>query len=74
MNKVRGNYKNMPENKAAGWICVGCTQEAELNSHIMTCKAYEDDRSGLNMDTDRGLVEYFRKVMVRRSDIMSEKE
>ena len=40
MNKVRGNYKNMPENKAAGWICVGCTQEAELNSHIMTCKVW----------------------------------
>ena len=64
----------MPESRAANWKCVGCKLEVELNSHVMSCNAYEDDKSGLDMSTDRGLVEFFRKVMKRRSDILAEKE
>ena len=74
MNKIRGNYKNMSEHKAARWLCVGCQLEVEVNSHILSCKFYEDDQAGLELDTDRGLVEFFRRVMKKRMDILDEKK
>ena len=74
MNKIRGNYKNMATNKQAGWRCVGCNIEVELNSHVMICGAYEDDRSDLEMNTDKGIVEFFRRVMKRRMTILDEED
>ena len=74
MIKLRGNYKNMPSNKAAGWLCIGCNSAIEVNSHIMTCNFYEDDKSGLDLDTDKGLVEFFRRVMEKRRVTLDEKE
>ena len=74
MNKIRGNYKNMRDNKTARWLCVGCNVEVEVNSHIRSCKFYEDDKSGLDLDTDQGLVEFFRRVMKKRMHILDKKE
>ena len=74
MNKIRGNYKNMATNKQAGWRCVGCNLEVELNSHVMICGAYEDDRSDLEMNTDKGIVEFFRRVMKKRMTIMDDED
>ena len=59
LNKIRGNYKNMKIHKEVGWICVGCKQSIEVNSHIMSCVAYEDEKLGLDMESDKGLVEFF---------------
>ena len=72
MNKIRGNFKNIPGNRAAGWTCVGCKLAVEVNSHIMTCSYYEEDKFGLNLDTDKGLVDFFRRVMDRRQDILED--
>ena len=46
MNKIRGNYKNDFNMVKDGVMCVGCGKVEEVNSHLVTCQAYEDLRTG----------------------------
>ena len=68
MNKLRGNYRNGGQSKDL--VCVGCKMNSEVNSHVMECREYEEERSGLDMSDDRGIVEYFRRVMDKRRKTM----
>ena len=59
----KGNFKNLYKNSNLNWV--GCGQEVDDQAHATQCPAYEDLREGLNLQHDRDLVVYFRKVMQR---------
>ena len=37
----------------------------------MSCAVYEDAKLGLDMETDKGIVEFFRRVMKKRDSILT---
>ena len=44
--------------------CEACSSgEAESQSHVLRCTAYDGIRDGLDMNNDKDLVTYFREVM-----------
>ena len=59
---MKGKYKN------GDYSCLGCGDEAtvEDQSHILRCPAYRDSRQGLDLDDDKDVVKYFRRVMMLR--------
>ena len=40
----------------------------------MSCAVYEDAKLGLDMETDKGIVEFFRRVMKKRDSILTDEE
>ena len=62
----RDNFHNMHKNTSLN--CVGCGVEVDDQAHSMQCPAYDDLREGLDMGKDQDLIEFFRKVMDRRSE------
>ena len=51
------------------YVCMGCEQEKEVNSHVLVCPAYAHFRNGLvTNDSDTELLQYFCKVMESRSE------
>ena len=62
----KGNFKNLYKNTNLN--CVGCGQEVDDQTHATQCPAYDDLREGLNLQQDRDLVAFFRKVMQRRNN------
>ena len=62
----RDNFHNMHKNTSLN--CVGCRVEVDDQAHSMQCPAYDDLREGLDMGKDQDLIEFFRKVMDRRSE------
>jgi hypothetical protein len=59
---MKGSYKN------GDFSCLGCGDMASVEdqSHVIRCPAYSDIRQGLDMQEDKDLVKYFRKVMLVR--------
>ena len=62
----KGNFKNLYKNSNLN--CVGCGQEVDDQAHATQYPAYDDLREGINLQHDRDLVVYFRKVMQRRNE------
>ena len=60
----KGNFKNMFKHQSLN--CEGCGMEVDTQAHAMECLAYADLRDGKDMNSDRDLVNFFRKVMERR--------
>ena len=57
------------------WTCEGCSggikQDGvrDTQSHILTCQGYADLRSDKNLDSDKGLVDYFEAVIKQRLNL-----
>ena len=70
---IPGNFKNRYRVKGSeneGLICDQC-QEGEIftQSHCLTCPAWSDLRSGLELTNISDLVTFFRKLLVERAKV-----
>ena len=66
---VQMNFKGHPAYKANGWKCNHCNVP-DTQEHIVECEKYQSLRENLNLDSDKGLVDYFRKVMDARQTLI----
>ena len=59
---MKGSYKG------GAYSCLGCGDKASVEdqSHVIRCPAYSDIRQGLDMEEDKDVVQYFRRVMIVR--------
>ena len=74
---IRMNFPSDKKFAAELWSCPACRDDPQdligpldrrdTQQHVMACEAYADLRLGKDLDTDQGLVDYFRQVIARRS-------
>ena len=69
MLNVKFNYKHMPQNEKSLWLCDSCQISIESQSHIMWCPAYSELRAGKNINDDKDLIEYVKKVLKIREKL-----
>ena len=62
---VRMHFKSDNVNTMNLWRCYNCSR-VDTIAHIKFCDSYADLRSGLDLDNDQHLVNYFRDVIKRR--------
>ena len=63
---IQANYKGDPEFRANNWKCQEC-QVLDTQDHVVRCPVYLNLRTGKDLENDKDLVEYFRKVINIRS-------
>ena len=63
---VQANYKGDPDFRANNWKCQEC-QVLDTQDHVVRCPVYLNLRTGKDLENDKDLVEYFRKVINIRS-------
>ena len=66
MVNVKFNYNSDLANTASLWRCKSCQTSIDTQNHIMWCPSYSELREGKNIDNDKDLIEYVRKVMIIR--------
>ena len=67
---------NFPSDKLFAkqlWACDGCTGDSDVGvrdtqHHILYCRAYDEFRKGKDLSNDADLVDYFSKVLKKRSE------
>ena len=59
---VQMNFKGEPKYIKNGWKCQDC-DTPDTQDHILRCPCYQQLRVGKNLDSDKDLVQYFRKVI-----------
>ena len=66
MVECKGNMKG--QYKDGDYTCPGCnvSGSVEDQSHILRCSAYEEFRRGLDLEKKEDVIQYFRKVMMKR--------
>merc|ERR1712113_1227927 len=70
MTNLKFNYKNNREYSKDLWVCHSCQNGSiESQNHILFCHAYSELREGKNINKDKDLVEYIRKVMIIRDQL-----
>ena len=69
MLNLKFNYKHMPQNEKSLWLCDSCQISIESQSHIMWCPAYSELRVGKNINDDKDLIEYVKKVLKIRENL-----
>ena len=67
VEKIPGNYKNMYKKNKEGLRCSHCQEQVMTQSHCVTCPGMEELRDGLDLDTMRDMITFFRRVMSDRS-------
>ena len=67
VEKIPGNYKNMYKNNKEGLRCSHCQEQVMTQRHCVTCPGMEELRDGLDLDTMRDMIIYFRRIMSGRS-------
>ena len=64
------NFRNDRRNSQLNWICESCENSCiESQSHIMWCEAYSYLRDGLDLKSDKDLVNYFTEVATIRQEL-----
>ena len=64
MVQCKMNFSSKRSNIERAWKCDSCMSGAiDTQSHILYCEAYKPLREGKSLESDRDLVEYFRKVI-----------
>ena len=64
---IQMNYKGNPEYKSNEWKCNHCNLP-DTQEHVLQCDLYKSLRKNVNLDSDKGLVEYFRNVLKLRKE------
>jgi len=65
------NYKHDRRFAITGGRCLACggAEESETQDHVsIHCPAYSDLRVQYNLDTDLGLIHFYREVISRRDE------
>ena len=65
---VQMNFKGEPKYSKNLWKCLDC-QIPDTQEHIVRCPVYQPLRVGKDLNKDKDLVDYFRKVIDRRQKI-----
>ena len=63
---IQLNYKNDKAFAANGWACVACGAPDSQDHLVHLCPGYVDLRQDLDLDTDLGMIQFFRAVIKRR--------
>ena len=63
---VKANFKGDPLYRSNNWKCQEC-QVLDTQDHVVRCPVYLSLRTGKDLDSDKDLVEYFRKVIALRT-------
>ena len=63
---VKANFKGDPLYRSNNWKCQEC-QVLDTQDHVVRCPVYLNLRTGKDLENDKDLVEYFRKVINIRS-------
>ena len=67
MIHVAGNYPSHKKYEKTQWLCQACDGKVrEDQDHLTQCPGYTDLIHGVNMDSDRDLVGFYKRVMERR--------
>ena len=66
MTNCKMNYRSDQENMATLWMCSSCEKAIDSQAHLKWCPAYADLRQGKDINNDKDLIEYIRKVMIIR--------
>ena len=69
MIDTKFNYKNDPIHRAKLWQCDSCQSSIETQDHILWCPSYSELREGKNINDDKDLIEYLKKVMKIRDNL-----
>ena len=65
---VQANFKGNPMYKSNEWKCHDC-KVLDTQEHIVRCPVYTSLRNGKDLESDKDLVDYFRKVIeIRNKD------
>ena len=59
---VQANFKGDPNFRSNNWKCQDC-QVLDTQDHVIRCPVYQNLRTGKDLEKDKDLVEYFRKVI-----------
>ena len=71
------NFPSDPKYTHDRWTCQDCSDPndpeggsgmIDSQTHVIVCEAHADLRTGADLQDDRQLVRYFRKVIQRRQD------
>ena len=60
--KCKMNQSSERRNRESLWKCSGCGC-VDSQSHIIHCVAYQDLRTGKNLDSDQDVARYFKEVL-----------
>ena len=63
---VKANFKGDPLYRSNNWKCQEC-QVLDTQDHVVRCPVYLSLRTGKDLESDKDLVEYFRKVIALRT-------
>ena len=63
------NFKNKKDYSSELWLCDSCSCFIETQSHLLWCPAYQSLRTNKNMNNDRDMINYIRKVLEIRQDL-----
>ena len=69
MVDAKTNFKNKKEYSSDLWLCDSCSSSIETQSHLLWCPAYQNLRENKNLNNDRDLINYIRKVLEIRQDL-----
>ena len=57
MERNKGNYKNL--HRGEDMRCQGCMLEVDMQSHVLQCMEYEDQRGDMDLKKDEDMIKYF---------------
>ena len=72
---VQMNFQSDRKFMAELWSCAGCTAPGDADGfrdsqeHLLICESYKIYREGKDLDTDEGLVSYFKEVLNSRLNL-----
>ena len=72
---VKMNFQSDRKFMSELWSCTGCTDPGDASGfrdsqeHLLLCDAYKIYRDGKDLDTDVGLVNYFKEILCSRLNL-----
>ena len=69
MLDVKFNYKNDKKYASELWKCDSCQTDIESQNHVLWCPVYKDLREGKDINNNKDLIEYMKKVISIRDKL-----
>ena len=69
MFNVKFIYKSDPKYSSELWKCSSCQSAIETQNHVLFCPAYSTLREGKDVNNDKDLTDYLKKVLIIRDKL-----
>ena len=69
MYNAKFNYKSNERHANDLWQCSSCQSAIETQEHVLFCGAYATLREQKDLNSDKDLAEYLRKVLIIREKL-----